>query len=349
VTQLSEGGGAAPPVEAHPVLVEITRGAMVESRHRGAVAVVDAAAGLVLAAGDVERPIYARSGVKPIQALALVETGAADAFGLGEQEIALACASHGGETAHVEQVAAWLGRLGCGVEDLECGPHPPLDEAAARELYRAGAAPSALHNNCSGKHAGFLTVARHLGEPTKGYIRADHPVQRLVLGILAEMSGQDLSAAPHGIDGCGIPVVGLALARIALTMARLADAQGLPERRRRAAHRIRRAMAAEPYLAAGTGRFCTAVMEVTGERALVKDGAEGVFCGALPEAGLGIALKVDDGAGRAAGVVMGRLLRHFGALKANEAAGLADVLEPPLRNWAGLEIGRVRPAEECPF
>jgi L-asparaginase II len=349
VSQLSEGGGAAPPGEANPVLVEVTRGAMVESRHRGAVAVVDSSGQLVLAAGDVERPVYARSGIKPIQALALVESRAADAFGLGAREIALACASHGGERDHVELVAAWLGRIGCGAEDLECGPHPPLDDAAAQDLYRSGAAPSALHNTCSGKHAGFLTVAKHLGEPTQGYIRADHPVQRLVLDIVAEMSGEDLSAVPHGIDGCGIPVVGLGLARIALAMARLADPEGLPERRRGAAHRIRRAMAAEPYFVAGTSRLCTAVIAVTGERALVKEGAEGVFCGALPEAGLGIALKVDDGAGRAAGAVMGRLLRRFGALKPEEAAGLADALEPPVRNWAGLEIGRIRPAEECPF
>ncbi|MEE9140304.1 MAG: asparaginase [Alphaproteobacteria bacterium] len=349
MTTASRRGGGTAPGPANPVLVEVTRGHMAESRHRGAVAVVDAAGGVKLAVGEVERPVYARSGIKPIQALVVLETGAGEAFALGEEEIALACASHGGEKGHTDLVSAWLDRIGCTVDDLECGPQTPLDEAAARALHGAGEAPSALHNNCSGQHAGFLSVARHLGLPTKGYIGRDHPVQQRALRILEEMGETDLSAVPQGIDGCGIPVVGLPLSRIALAMARLANPESQPEPRRAAAARIRRAMAAEPFLVAGTNRFCTRVMEVTGARALVKEGAEGVCCGALPELGLGIALKVDDGASRAASVVMGRLLRHFRVLGADEADLLADVLEPAVCNPAGLEVGRVRPAADCPF
>ena len=148
-----------------PVLVEVLRGTLVESRHRGAAVVVDRAGAVVLAWGDIERPIYARSAVKPLQALPLVESGAADALALTPRELALACSSHHGEEPHVTAIAAWLARAGLGVADLACGAHPPLDPAAARALVRAGEAPSALHNNCSGKHAGFLTTARHLGEP----------------------------------------------------------------------------------------------------------------------------------------------------------------------------------------
>jgi len=330
---------------ANPVLVEVTRGAMVESRHRGAVAVVDAAGDVVLVRGAVEAPVYARSAVKPLQALALVETGALDAFGLGDEEIALACASHSGEPRHVERVEHWLHKIGCAPADLECGPQPPTDPAALRRLWRQGGEPSALHNNCSGKHAGFLTVARHMGKPTKGYIGFGHPVQRLVRGILADMSGTELEDVPRGIDGCGIPVVAIPLVRIAVAMARMAAPADLPAERREAALRIRAAMAAHPFLVGGTNRFSTAIMEAAGARAVVKGGAEGVYGAMLPEAGLGIALKIDDGAGRAAEVAMGSLLCRLKAIDPAHAAHLADRLEPAVLNWAGREVGRIQPAD----
>ncbi|MFQ5774093.1 MAG: asparaginase [Kiloniellaceae bacterium] len=332
-------------VRANPVLAEATRGAMIESRHRAAVAVIDPVGKVVLSAGDIERPVYARSAIKPLQALPLLESGAADAFSVTDPEIALACASHAGEPRHVAAVATWLERVGCAVEDLECAPHLPFDEAAMRALLRAGAEPSALHNNCSGKHAGFLTLARRLGVPTKGYIRFEHPVQQRILGVLEGMTGLDLGAAPRGIDGCGIPVVAIPLGNLALAMARLADPHDQPEARRAACARVRAAMAAEPFMVAGTGRFCTRVIEATGGRALIKTGAEGVYCGALPERGLGIALKVDDGAGRAAEVVMGRVLGRLGVIGDDRAALLAH----PVRNRAGIEVGRVRCPEDCPF
>lgn len=333
------------PIPANPVLVEVTRGAMVESRHRGAVAVVDAAGTPVFALGAIDAAVYPRSAIKPLQALALVESGAADAFKLGPEEIALACASHSGEPRHVAGVERWLGKIGCTAADLECGPQAPTDEEAFRALVRAGCPPTPLHNNCSGKHAGFLTVARHRGEPTKGYIGFDHPVQKLLRSILAAIIGADLAVAPRGIDGCGIPVLAVPLIKIAAAMARMAVPDSLPAQRRDAARRIRAAMAAHPFLAGGTRRFGTRVMTETGEKALVKGGAEGVYCAILPDAGLGIALKIDDGAGRAAEVAMASLLCRFGGLGRAQAIRLADAIEPTVRNWAGREVGRIRPAQ----
>ncbi len=334
---------------ANPLVVEVTRGGMVESRHRAAVAIVDPEGTVVRAWGDIERPVYGRSAIKPLQALPLVESGAADAFGLGPAEIALACASHSGEPRHVEIVTAWLERIGCGLADLECGVHLPYHAPSAEALLRAGASPTPAHNNCSGKHAGFLTTARHLGEPIKGYIRFEHPVQQRILGLLEQMAGLDLGDAPRGIDGCGIPVIGIPLGNIAMAMARLADPDHLPPARAAAARRILAAMTAEPFLVAGTGRFCTAVMEVAGNAVAVKTGAEGVYAAALPTLGLGVALKVDDGAGRAAEVAMGCVLRHLRLLSAEQEQALSDMLTPPVLNRAGIETGRVRPAAGCPL
>jgi L-asparaginase II len=334
---------------ANPVVVEVTRGDMIESRHRAAVVAVGADGRVALAAGDVERPVYPRSAIKPMQALPLVETGAADAFALGDAELALACASHSGEPRHVAAVAAWLGRIGCTQSDLECGAHAPVDAGAAKALATGRTRPSALHNNCSGKHTGFLTIARHMGEPTGGYIAYDHPVQRRVRSALAELCGCDLAAAPNGIDGCGIPQYGIPLRALALGMARLAAPERLPPARRSAIARIRAAMAAEPFLVAGSGRFDTAVIEATTGAVLIKTGAEGVYAAILPWRGLGLALKVDDGAKRAAEVALGHALRRLGALSDAAAARLGSFLEPVIPNVAGRAVGRIRIADDCPF
>lgn len=325
-----------------PILVEMSRGGMVESRHCGSYAVVDAAGGLVLAQGDVEHPVYARSAIKPLQALPLIESGAADHFGLGVKEIALACASHNGSAPVVAAVEAWLARIGLSVADLECGAAAPSDGEAAKALIRASQLPSALHNNCSGKHAGFLSAARHLGEPTRGYIDADHPVQRRVEAVLAAMTGLDLAHAPHGTDGCGIPVIGIPLKAMARAMARLADPTGLSSERATAARRILEAMAAEYVIVAGASRFTREVMRVAAATVRVKPGAEGVCCAALPQQRLGIALKVSDGAGRAADVAMGALLVRLGAVAPAQAAELEAVLRPPVKNVAGRVVGEVR-------
>lgn len=337
-----------PTAAANPVLVEVTRGNLVESRHSGAFAICDAEGRVLHRAGDIERPVYPRSAIKPLQALALVETGAADAFGCSPAEIALACASHDGEPLHSEAVVAWLARLGLSPADLECGCHLPYNEAAAHALVRAGRAPGPEHNNCSGKHAGFLCVARQLGVPHAGYIDFGHPVQQSLLGILESLSGLDLRGAPRGIDGCGIPQYGMPLGNFALAMARFADPAGQPERRRAACERVRAAMAAEPAMVAGERRFCTRMIRATGGRALIKTGAEGVYAAAIPELGLGVAVKVDDGAGRAAEVVTGALLRRLGVIDEAQAESLRPLLRPTLHNRAGRAVGEIRPVEDFP-
>lgn len=323
-----------------PAIVAVSRGTMTESRHRVGIAVAHVSGSVLFQAGDIETPVYARSGLKPLQALALIETGAADEFDLGDTEIALACASHSGEPAHVEAVRQWLKRIGCSADDLECGAHAPAYPGAAEDLIRAGETPSPLHNNCSGKHSGFLSVARHLGKETRDYIRFDHPVQQRILGILEQMCGLDLSRAPRGTDGCGIPVIGIPLTNIAFAMAQLADPVDQPDRRQEAAARIRASMAARPFFVAGTDRFDTRVIEATQGAALVKTGAEGVHCAIVPEEGLGIAVKAEDGAKRAAEAAMAGILRWLGPL-GGEATETDDPVSPIVYNHVGKEVGRI--------
>jgi L-asparaginase II len=246
-------------------------------------------------------------------------------------------------------VQAWLSRIGCSIGDLECGGHMPYHEASVEAMIRAGIKPSAAYNNCSGKHSGFLCTARHLGEPTAGYINLEHPVQQRILGTLEQMCGLDLGKAARGIDGCGIPVIAVPLGNMAMAMARLVDTAKLPAARAAASKRIIEAMAAEPFLVAGTDRFCTNVMNVIGSKVAMKTGAEGVYTAALRELGLGIVLKVDDGTGRGAEVAMGQILRHLGVITDDEAAHMADILTPPVRNRVGRETGRIKPAADSPF
>ncbi len=327
---------------ANPILVEVTRGGLVESRHRGAFAIVDAGGALVQAEGDVERPTYARSAIKPLQAIPLLETGAARRFGLDERHIALACASHGGEPGHVGIVMEWLARIGCTPAHLRCGPQLPSHAPSAEALLRAGRTASSVHNNCSGKHAGLLSSAVHLGEPLEGYIERDHPVQRRVLEVLEALTGCPLEAAPRGRDGCGIPVTGLSLRATARAMARFARPQGLGAAREGAITRIRESMAARPWMVAGTGRLCTAALTALGAQGIVKTGAEGFFTAALPSRGLGIALKIDDGAHRASESAMATLLERLGLLDEQARRTLAPWLSPEVRNRAGRVVGEIR-------
>ena len=327
-----------------PLSVEVTRGALVESRHAVHGVLVDAAGRRLASWGDAERMTYPRSALKPLQALALVETGAADAFAVTVDELALACASHNAEPAQVEVVTGWLSRLGLGVDDLECGPQWPRREADRDRLIRAGAQPTAADNNCSGKHAGMLAVARHLGVPTAGYTALDHPVQRAIFGIIAEMVDCDLAQAPVGIDGCSAPNPGLPLAGLALAAARFAAPDGLAPARAAACRRLAEAMAAAPFMVAGSGRLCTVLMQATAGRVLAKTGAEGVYLAAVPEHGLGLALKAEDGAGRAAQAALGALLGRLGLLDPAARTAIAPYVRPVLSNWRGLEVGAIRAA-----
>ncbi len=327
----------------NPVLVEITRGNIVESRHRGAIAVADAEGKLVAAWGDVEATVYPRSAFKSLQALPLIESGAAAAWRVTEDELALACASHSGETIHVERVGAWLGRIDCREGDLACGPHLPMYEPAAHAMLRAGDRPCRLHNNCSGKHTGFLTLARHLRIAVEGYERPDHPVQVLVRQAIAEMCNVRGDALPIGIDGCAAPNYAIPLKNLAQGMARLGDPAKLPPARREAASRLVAAWKAHPVLVSGTGRACADLIEAATGATVVKTGAEGVFTAVLPDQGFGVALKIDDGATRAAETAMARILVLLKAAREDEPK-LAKHLHPKVRNWRGEEVGERRPS-----
>lgn len=329
-----------------PVAVEVWRGDRVESRHRASLAVVDRDGRLLAAVGEPETPVYPRSAIKPLQALPLVESGAADAAGLTERELALACASHAGEPVHVRLVEAWLARLGLEEAALACGPHPPGHGPSAEALLAAGERPGRRHNNCSGKHAGMLTLARHLGAPAAGYERPEHPVQRAIRATFDELTDGAL-LDPPAIDGCSVPTWAMPLRALALGLARLASPEGLAPERRAAAQRIALAMVREPLLVAGSGRLCTALLE-RGGGLLAKTGAEGVYVAALPGSGRALALKVEDGAARAAEVALLAALGALGWLAPPALRDLARFARPVLRNHAGLEVGRILPAPGWP-
>lgn len=327
-----------------PVLVEITRGGIPESVHRGALAVLDADGSVVLALGDIDRPVFPRSAVKAFQALPLIESGAADRFGLDNAELALACASHSGEPAHAETAAATLAKAGQTGACLECGAHWPLGEKAARALAASGGQPTALNNNCSGKHAGFVCVAVAMDKNPAGYVQPDHPVMQEVSTALGAMTGYNLRNTARGVDGCSIPTYAIPLRNIARGFARFGTGHGLAPERAKAAARLRTAVAAEPFMVAGTDRFDTVVMSALGSRIFMKTGAEGVYCAAIPELGYGIALKIDDGATRAAETVMAALIRRFLPLGDAEARIILPRTDHVMRNWNGIEVGRMRAA-----
>jgi L-asparaginase II len=328
----------------NPILVEVSRGTLVESRHRGAVAVADADGATVLGFGDVETPIFPRSAVKALQALLLIETGAAERYGFGDEELALACASHSGEPGHVAVAEGMLAKAGLDGSALRCGAHWPMAQNAVAALARTGE-PSALHNNCSGKHAGFLCDACAMGVDHADYWRPQHPVQRQVCAVLQDVTGATLSDERCAIDGCSVPTWAIPLQHLAGGFAKFATGQGLSPERARAAARLRAACAQKPWHVAGTGRFCTEIMQLFGPRVFVKTGAEGVYCGALPDQGFGIALKCDDGAGRAAQVVMAALIARFLPMNDAERAALIRFMRPTLRNWNGFEVGTLRPTD----
>jgi L-asparaginase II len=325
-----------------PVLVEVVRGSRVESRHCGAVAVCDVDGREVFALGDVSAPVFPRSAIKALQALPLVESGAADRFRLTPAEIALACASHSGEPVHARTARDMLGKCGRGVETLECGVHWPLSNDAARGLAARGAEPTALHNNCSGKHAGFICLSCAMGVDPSGYVDPGHFVQRQVKAAIEEMTKTTLDRRVRAIDGCSIPTYATPIRALAHGFARFGAGDRLPPARAAAAKRIREAVAAHPAFVAGAGRFDTLVAQTFGLRAFVKTGAEGVYCGAFPGLGLGVAIKCEDGAGRAAETAMAALIARFLPLSETEQAALAERLEPPIRNWNGVTVGRIR-------
>ncbi len=330
---------------ANPVLVEVTRGDMVESFHRGAAAVADSEGREIASFGDIENPIYPRSAIKPLQAFVLAESGALEHYGLGAEHVALACASHSSEPRHTDGVREWLNRLGLDESVLECGSHYPAHRETRIAMTRNSVSATAVHNNCSGKHAGFISVACHRGEPVSGYINRDHPVQQRVLQVISELTGESVTAAPAGLDGCGIPVAGITLRGIARAFAAFAGGHFNSAKRREAADRICRSMAKHPELVGGTGRLCTEAPLATDGRVLIKVGAEGVYAGlAMGPNPIGFALKIDDGTRRAAEVAVCWLIKKFCHLQTAEIDRLRPWLQPEVRTVAKRPAGVIRPA-----
>lgn len=323
-----------------PVLVELTRGPLVESRHRGAFAVCGPTGEPLVAAGDVLRPAFPRSAIKMLQGLALVETGAADRWQLTEAEIAVACASHSGSERHTETVRRMLGRAGLDASALGCGPHPPSDSAALRSILLAGREPDALYNNCSGKHAGMLLTAAHMGEPVDGYWQPTHPVQARIKAMIEPLVGRGLGAEVSGVDGCSVPNWAMPVADLARGLAAFATGEGPGAAHKASAQRIMAACWAEPDMVGGRGRLDSEVMRRLPGEVILKTGAEGVYAAALPRAGLGIAVKIDDGARRAAEALVMAILAHV--------LPKARHLLPPstIRNYRGFGVGETRVTAE---
>lgn len=323
---------------AQPVdLVEVWRGDVLEGIHQGHAVICDDSGQILQAWGAPETVILPRSSCKMIQALPLIRSGAADKAGLTAEQLALACASHSGEAQHVDRVKRWLETMGMSDNDLRCGAHFPMGEDAKHAMIAAHETPCQCHNNCSGKHAGFLTLCAYLGGDPE-YVEIDHPVQIACKAAMEEATGSDIRG--QAIDGCSAPNFATTVLGLAQAMAGFACA---PEDS--AEHRLVDAMMAHPELVAGTGRACTDLMREMNGKAAIKTGAEAVYTAILPEKKLGIAVKIADGATRASECVIAALLASCGVLEP-ESAAAKKRLRPVLRSWRGFEAGQIRPVPD---
>lgn len=320
--------------------VELVRGTVVESRHRVHAAVVDADGRLRASTGDAELITFFRSAAKPFQALPLVDDGAMERFGLTAEELALCCGSHSGSGRHVKLADSILRKAGVDGEALACGAHPPFDHAARRELADAGLEPGRMHNNCSGKHAGMIALARAHGWPPHGYHEMAHPVQGRLLTEVAKWARIPAEGIALGIDGCGVLSFSFPLRNMASAFAQLAAAcrRGTPGPKI-----VVEAMTRHPEMVAGAGRICTDLMKVAEGRVFAKVGAEGVYCVGVPGAELGIALKIEDGAKRAVAPGILSILRQLDLLSEEDLGALHPHAFPEVTNTRGETVGQIRP------
>ena len=321
-------------------LAEIWRGPFLESVHMGHAVIVDGSGQIVQAWGDPAAIVLPRSSSKMLQALPLIESGAADAFGLKTEHLALACASHNGAAIHTDRVQAWLAHLGMDDDDFRCGPQMPDDPVAHKSLLCSDSSPCQYHNNCSGKHSGFLTLNKHLGGDPE-YVRPEHPVQKAVLEAFEDLTGE--TSPGFGIDGCSAPNFATSLYGMARAMAFFATASEGQGTRANAAARLRDAMTAYPELVAGEGRACTELMRAMDGRVALKTGAEAFFIAIVPEKGWGIALKVADGTTRGSECAIAAILVKYGLLDPDHPA-TRKRMNTPIRNRRGVETGILHPA-----
>jgi L-asparaginase II len=334
--------------EAAP-LVEVKRGSITESRHRGHIVAVDGDGQIVARLGSPHNVTYLRSSSKPHQAMPLITSGAADHFGFTEKEIAIACASHNGETIHTETVARMLKKIGLDESALKCGAHEPYSAEAARQLREQGLQPTALHNNCSGKHTGMLALALYLGAPVETYYQPDNPVQLNIVRCISQFSGVPVEDIAVGIDGCGVPTFGVTVHAMALMYARLvAVPEDFDDETRRACRRIVSAMTAYPEMIGGRAeRLDTVIMQAARGGVVSKVGAEGVYtaavlpCQSWPR-GLGLAIKIEDGEDRRARpTVVIETLRQLGVLKADALEAVRQYASFPIINRRGDMVGEI--------
>ncbi|KYP82127.1 asparaginase [Ferroacidibacillus organovorans] len=321
-------------------LVHVTRGKSTESIHMGHVAIVSADGRLLCGWGDPHVNVFARSSMKPFQALGLVMSGALEKYGFTEQELALACASHSGEERHVALAWSMLQKSGTSEEELQCGAHLPYDEHASRELLRLGIATRQLHNNCSGKHAGMIAAAKARAESTDDYLDKNHPLQRFILNAIAEIGEVDIQRIEVETDGCGAPVFGVPLKTLALLFARLANPEFAPQIYRDPLAKIAQAMNHYPEMVGGTARFDTALMNAFKERIVGKEGAEGVHGLGVMKEGLGIAVKIADGSKRAIYPTVLRALELQG-IQATDRDALASFAKGTVKNVAQRTVGEI--------
>lgn len=323
-------------------IVEVTRGAQVESIHALDIVIADASGSIVKSWGDPTRIIFPRSAVKSLQAIPLVESGAADAYGLEDKHLALACSSHNGEAVHTEAAREILERAGISETCLECGAQNPEFSEDFAELVRNDILPSSIHNNCSGKHSGFLTFAKFTGIQLEGYISREHEVQREIASIMESLTGVAHDEDNCGIDGCSIPTYAVPLDRIAIAYARFGVGENPNDHRSKAMLRLRDACLSHPYMVAGRERVCTRLMQFFGKQAFLKVGAEGVYTASLPELGFGIALKARDGARRAAEVAVASLISRMLNLEEAQLKAAHNLTTPEVTNWRGIRTGEIR-------
>ncbi|MGE5701595.1 MAG: asparaginase [Clostridia bacterium] len=325
-------------------LVVVKRGNHIESTHKGSIAVVDWQGNLLYGAGDITRMTFTRSALKPVQAIPVIQSGAADRFLMNDKEIAILCGSHNGEEQHTQVVNSMLFRIGLAEDNLQCGAHPPYSQESYLELVKKQIEPSQIHNNCSGKHTGMLALALHLESDISTYHKMEHPVQRKVLEALLELAELTEEQVISGIDGCGVPNFGLPLNKMAQVFAKLANPEHLhPQSLKQAIKRITHAMQQYPEMVSGTNEFCTEVMKVCKSKLIAKAGAEGVYCLGLLDKGIGIAIKAEDGNLRSAYPAAVEVLKQLGELTPQELEALESFHTPVIKNRKGEHVGRVEP------
>ena len=323
-------------------LVDVIRGNLIESKHLGHIAIVDYTGRLIASKGNVNSIVFARSSMKPLQAIPIIETGAYDSYQLIPADLSLCCASHNGEEQHTERVLSILEKANLVESSLQCGTHIPRWDEAYRKIIIENRKVTPVYNNCSGKHSGMLITAKHLNEPIDSYYSMEHPVQKRILQVISDLAEIPKEEIQIGVDGCGVPVHGIPLNKIALAYAKMAKPDNLPDTRKNSISQIVHAMMEAPEMVGGTNRFCTDFMNVVKGNMFGKAGAEGVYCIGDLRSGIGIAIKIEDGNSRAASPVAVEVMKQLSMLSEREIKELKEYHLPTLKNARNENVGSLQ-------